>query len=174
MSPDAIAAAAELVEKLPVHFPRWSAVIWDVNPNTRWEIVGYPGKQNVTLTWTFFWFLATYLPLPTCVRWLRKSSSMLSLRGSFGAFHYDVIVQIRSSLAFNNSKFDRDRNSFKPLLSNVKFILSIFDWFYATYSNIQPSRDTWTPPPPPTYGKITLSRVYLTFCWKTVCCKTWE
>ena len=34
----------------------------------------------------------------------------------FGDFHYDVIVQMRGILSFNNSKFKRDRNSFKPLL----------------------------------------------------------
>ena len=34
----------------------------------------------------------------------------------FGDFHYDVIVQMRSFLSFNNSKFIRDRNSFKALL----------------------------------------------------------
>ena len=34
----------------------------------------------------------------------------------FGDFHYDVIVQMRRFLSFNNSKFKRDRNSFKPLL----------------------------------------------------------
>ena len=34
----------------------------------------------------------------------------------FGDFHYDVIVQMRGFLSFNNSKFKRDRNSFKALL----------------------------------------------------------
>ena len=34
----------------------------------------------------------------------------------FGDFHYDFIVQMRGFLSFNNSKFKRDRNSFKALL----------------------------------------------------------
>ena len=46
---------------------------------------------------------------------------------------FDVIVQMRSFLSFNNSKFKRD-------------ILRISDCFYAAYINIQPSRDTWPHP----------------------------
>ena len=34
----------------------------------------------------------------------------------FGDFRYDVIVQMRGFLSFNNSKFKGDRNSFKALL----------------------------------------------------------
>ena len=34
----------------------------------------------------------------------------------FGDFHYDVIVQMRGFLSFNNSKFKGDRDSLKPLL----------------------------------------------------------
>ena len=33
----------------------------------------------------------------------------------FWAFHFDVIVQIRSFLSFNNSKFITTKNSFKAL-----------------------------------------------------------
>lgn len=34
----------------------------------------------------------------------------------FGDFHHDTTAQMRGFLSFNNSKFKRDRNSFKALL----------------------------------------------------------
>ena len=70
-------------------------------------------------------------------------------------------------LSYNNSKFKRDRNSFKALLVFKNYILWISDCFYSAYINIQPSRQSkkvtnfklnfklnFTPPLPPKYSML--------------------
>ena len=121
-------------------------------------LVGYTGNQNVTPTDIFVWFLATYLFWLTWVRWLRKSmlpSSILLLRWRW-AFHYDVILQMRSFVSFNNSKFITDKNSFKALQVYCK-VYSKNSWLilrclhYGTWHLTTPS-----------YRKLNF---YLVRCW---------
>ena len=49
----------------------------------------------------------------TLISKIAVASLKLVLRWSFGAFPYDITVQIRSFLSFPNFEFNRSRNGFK-------------------------------------------------------------
>ena len=124
----------------------------------------------------FFWFLTTY---PFLLPWVRLKGAYLStqitkiivakfnscVKVEFWAFHYDVNAKIRRFFSFNKSKFNTDKSSCKALLKNCKVYSKNF-WLILRrllfYQAITWQLTTLY------YRKITLSRVYLTFCWKNV------
>ena len=63
----------------------------------------------------------------------------LVLRWSFGAFPYDLTVQIRSFLSFPNFKFNRSRNGFKGLY--VYFKDHLENLYNAVSANFEGSHD---------------------------------
>ena len=76
-------------------------------------LVGYTGNQNVTPTDIFadFW----QHTLSTLITKINVAKLNSSVKVKVWAFHYDVILQMRSFVSFNNSKFITDKNSLKAL-----------------------------------------------------------
>ena len=85
--------------------------------------------------------------LSTLITKINVAKLNSSVKVKVWAFHYDVIVQTRSFVPFNNSiSLLQTKTLLKRYKYIVKFILRISDRFYASYINIQPLRDTWPRP----------------------------
>ena len=117
-------------------------------------LVGYTGNQNVTPTDIFadFW----QHTLSTLITKINVAKLNSSVKVKVWAFHYDVILQMRSFVSFNNSQFTTEKNSFKALQVYCK-VYSRNSWLilrrlhYGTWHLTTPS-----------YRKLDF---YLVRCW---------